>query len=284
MWLLRGLLGAFFMDIRLDNGFATIYGAELWSEKPFHFDPRVLLERLAYFSGTVEPVVGEKGKMYSFGYPEIQGHYGTFTQTAISIHHKKPNLDRLAPAFTQSWAWPEARSVMEKCGHSLLVTDLMANTLPPVPRLILFHNAVQALLTLVKCDAIHWAFSQQFLSPEQYIARRSANPPDMLAGALNFRLYRVKSRKKGEMVMDTLGLAALGLPDLQVHFRNLPPKDVARFLYRVVYERDNIIQDGEIIEGMQGGEGWVCHLEEALVEPRRTVIDINPGKAFSGVR
>ena len=56
---------------------------------------------------------------------------------------------------------------------------------------------------------------------------------------LNVRLFRVEGGAQGDMLMDTRGLAALGLPDLQMHFRGLNPGRVAGLLFnygRYIYE------------------------------------------------
>ena len=48
-------------------------------------------------------------------------------------------------------------------------------------------------------------------------------------GFLNVRVFKVGDNP-GEMLMDTLGLAAIGLPDLQCHFRDLDLNEVADLL------------------------------------------------------
>ena len=84
--------------------------------------------------------------------------------------------------------------------------------------------------------------------------------------------------------MDTLGLAALGLPDLQCHFRGLAPEAVAPLLYNTAYyifEKGDVIDDGHTVEGVTPGERWPCQHEASLVEPRRVVIDLDPGPAHA---
>jgi hypothetical protein len=84
----------------------------------------------------------------------------------------------------------------------------------------------------------------------------------------------------GEVVMDTLGLAALGLPDLQCHFRNLDRMAVARLLYNTgwyIFSNGDVIADGHTIEGVAPGARWRCRHEDALVPPAREVLDLDPG-------
>ena len=84
--------------------------------------------------------------------------------------------------------------------------------------------------------------------------------------------------------MDTLGLAALGLPDLQCHFHGLDCNDVARLLHNLglyVFENGDIIEDGHTIDGPKPGDKWRCQHEMALVKPERMVLDINPGAPYA---
>jgi hypothetical protein len=72
--------------------------------------------------------------------------------------------------------------------------------------------------------------------------------------------------------MDTRGLSALGLPDLQTHFRNLDPGRVAGHLYRVaryLFDQGDCIADGETIGGFTDDDKWRCRHEMSLVAPER---------------
>jgi hypothetical protein len=108
---------------------------------------------------------------------------------------------------------------------------------------------------------------------------------DPVYPAVNVRLFQVQGRQEGEVLMDTIGLAALGLPDLQCHFVGLDPQQVANTLYGAayyVYENGDVIEDGETIQG--AGEGvvrWRCRHEDALMDPARVVLDIDPGPPFA---
>jgi hypothetical protein len=80
--------------------------------------------------------------------------------------------------------------------------------------------------------------------------------------------------------MDTRGLAELGLPDVQMHFRNLPPGKVAGFLYgaaEYILANGDCIADGNTIAGIEPGQKWKCQHEMSLWNPKRIVIDVNPG-------
>jgi hypothetical protein len=84
--------------------------------------------------------------------------------------------------------------------------------------------------------------------------------------------------------MDTMGLAPLGLPDLQCHFSGLETTAVGQMLYNTAYylfEHGDIIQNGHTVAGVPTERRWVCQHETALVVPERTVLDINPGSPYA---
>jgi hypothetical protein len=79
-------------------------------------------------------------------------------------------------------------------------------------------------------------------------------------------------------VVDTVGLAPLGLPDVQCHFSGLDPAEVAALVdetARYLYVEGDVIDDGDTIEGLAGAP-WVCRHEAALVDPPRDVVDLAP--------
>jgi hypothetical protein len=84
--------------------------------------------------------------------------------------------------------------------------------------------------------------------------------------------------------MDTLGLTALGLTDLQIHYRGLEPAAVADLLdslTRYLCEQGDIIADGHTVQGLAPDQRWRCQHEMSLLEPKRIVIDVNPGPGFA---
>ena len=94
------------------------------------------------------------------------------------------------------------------------------------------------------------------------------------------------------MLIDTVGMSTLFLPDLQYHFHDMDPNWVVNHAYNVasyILEHDNPIQDGETIDGVADGQmcreiQWKCQYEDALIQPPRGVLDINMGNYASGGR
>ena len=59
------------------------------------------------------------------------------------------------------------------------------------------------------------------------------------------------------MVLDTLGMHVFGLPDLQCHFRDRDPGEIAGLLYATalyVFDSGDVIAHGNTISGPQGDE------------------------------
>ncbi len=84
--------------------------------------------------------------------------------------------------------------------------------------------------------------------------------------------------------MDTLGLSALGLDDLQCHFFGLPPEAVGHHLYQTalyLFDKGPVIRGGHKIRGLTNDEKWLCEMEDSILDPARVVIDLNPGPAHT---
>ena len=94
------------------------------------------------------------------------------------------------------------------------------------------------------------------------------------------------------MLIDSLGMSTLFLPDVQYHFHGLNPNDVVNHAYNVlsyIYDNDNPIEDGNTIAGITDGNmnsdiKWKVQYEDSLIQPIREVIDINMGEYASGNR
>ena len=95
-----------------------------------------------------------------------------------------------------------------------------------------------------------------------------------------------------DMIVDTLGLYAIGLPDIQYHFHDLDPNAVVNHAYNAaayIFDTDASIKDGETIDGIseQGIDRsiqWKCQYERSLIQPDREVMDICPGQYAAGER
>lgn len=272
------------MDTR---GFATTYGVELLCATAPSLEKRALAAALRRYCPGAEPLDGDlDSSLLAFVHSDhlVRLEDGAVpAQTLIAASDEPFESTRIEGSLQQSWSFPEARAVVAGCTASVIVTDLMSSPLDPRERLDLFQRVLRGALEQIDCEAIHWRPTQVVVSTKAYRQAALEAPAQLFfCGGVNVRLFNVEG--SGDRVMDTLGLAALGLPDLQCHFRALDVKDVARVLYDTawyVFQSGDVIEDGNTVEGVQPGSKWHCQHEEALVEPHRDVLDIDPGRRFA---
>ena len=107
---------------------------------------------------------------------------------------------------------------------------------------------------------------------------------------MNARFFNVEGT--GDMVVDTVGMSTLYLPDLQYHFHDMDPNWVVNHASNVasyILENDCPIQSGETVDGVENGTisrnvQWKCQLEESLIQPPRPVLDVHMGQFAAGGR
>lgn len=268
------------------------YSIELFAREPIVFDRERLLAAMRNRLGNVdspEPKSEFATQMFL-----LNDHIAHFTDGSIPAQlvllpaSGGPDPDKYSEALQQSWSFRNAGEVLEMCSHSCLFSDMMSAALPQYQRRHLLAEGLLAVLECLRIDAVYFVETQQFMAPAHLVAELStpqqrANPT---AGFLNVRFFNV-ANSSGDMVMDTLGLAPFGLTDLQLHFRGLEPNDAARVLNATasyIFERGDIIENGHTIQGRVPEERWSCRQEDSLIEPKRPVLDVNPGDPYAAGR
>jgi hypothetical protein len=126
------------------DGFARTYGVELLCvERPKIWKPRLLASLRQRCPG-VAPLDGkDNSEILSFIHKDhpVQLADGQIpAQTLIAQTDKKPTAGQYKSALEQSWNFPEARDIVERCTAAVLVTDLMSSALPYKERLDLFQR------------------------------------------------------------------------------------------------------------------------------------------------
>ncbi len=183
---------------------------------------------------------------------------------------ERPEPSHIDPS--QSWRFPDAESVVGSVTEHRLVVQIMGIAHTPHDRVRSFHVGLCAAIEQLRPVAVWSPQSQQVVDPAEVIENH-------LAAVVNVRLFNIDD-DPGVMVMDTIGLHVLRLPDLQCHFRNLDPSGIARVLYNAanyIFDEGDVIEDGNTIAGTDGTERWRCRHEMALVGPERVVLDIDVG-------
>lgn len=277
------------------DSFARTHSVQLLFAQPPQISKLDLLTALRRRIGRVEPLDDNANSgLTSFVYPDHTVTYSNGmalpAQTFFSILPNGLEAHRVEPALQQCWDWPQARDAVSRCRAVMLVMEMMSSGLEYKERLALVQQTVSAVLDITSCLGILWMPDQRLVDPPTYIRSKQPEISDPLFPAVNVRLFNINSasdatnKVTGETLMDTLGLAALGIPDLQCHFVGLEVSDVARMLYNAAYylfDKGDVVADGQTLQGIRPQDHWRCQHEAALVGPERIVLDINPGRPYA---
>jgi hypothetical protein len=183
------------------------------------------------------------------------------------------------PDVSQTWDWEGAEAAVARGTVGVIVTELLIAGWSAQDRVTAITRVLAELCRLTSPVVIHWAHSQRVSDPQTLVV-------DDLSGIVNVRFFTVAGDDDA-MVLDTLGLHAFGLPDLQCHFRDREPGGIAGLLYATalyVFDSGDVIADGNTISGLDSGERYVCRREMSLLEPSRVVLDVDLGDPYAAGR
>jgi hypothetical protein len=245
---------------------------ELWyaEDAPDLADPR-LLQALRSVSPDVQP------QMESLVVPHGDGSAPLLT--VIMPGSPLGEGGKALPDVSQTWDWEGAEAAVASCRSSLLVTEMLGEGWTPEDRWGAMSGVVAELIKHTHPKVISWPQSQRVGDPNLFVAGD-------LAGLINVRYFSI-ANDPGAIVMDTLGLQAFGLPDVQCHFRDREPAEIAAMLFSTavyLFRSGDVIADGNTISGPKGDERLLCFREPALLEPRREVIDVDLGDPYAAGR
>jgi hypothetical protein len=259
----------------------TILAAELW----YRSDPGLFSDELqnrlaAEFPGASfsDGVALLPHAEHSF---DINGSAGVQTvhlSTGVAVPRAQlTSAEALEATPTdQSWSWPDAEQEVPGCSHRILITEVVASGFEAKPRVESFQRVLRLLAGETGPAAIRWLHNSHWRSPDELEA---AHP---LAGPVNMRFFLV-SNDEGAFVVDSLGMYQLGLPDVQVHFRDIDPNVLVELAFNVaayLYEHGPVIQSKAQLNGPEGLK-FTATWEDSLLPPLRTVIDLDPGTPYS---
>lgn len=141
-----------------------------------------------------------------------------------------------------------------------------------------------------QCEAVLFQTSGKMFTAEQIHEHMIPEEDRFIYFAVNVRFFNVSGTE--DMLVDTLGMSTLNLPDLQYHFHDMEPNWVVNHAYNLlsyIYENNSPIESGETVDGVTDGHmdenvQWKCHYEESLIQPERGVLDICMNEYASGDR
>jgi hypothetical protein len=188
---------------------------------------------------------------------------------------------RLATALSQTRDWPLADQIASRCRYRVVVMEMLSQARVPGARFDAWNRVMLKVIETTAPRAVHLNHCEKVLDPAQILrASGSASANAKLCTLLNVRRYDISDRASGEMLMDTRGMPAVGLPDIQIHFRNLDAAKLDTMLFNLalyLFNRGDVMADGQIIKGFAGSGKWKCQHEQSLAGPTRLVIDIDAG-------
>lgn len=190
-----------------------------------------------------------------------------------------PSQDLFNSHLNQSWQWKEASGIKDRIVSQVVLSDDSLPELNYKKRLALYQLVLHALVLALKPIGLQWNSSGQLIDPEVYKNNiPGSDSYDILFGPLNVRLYSIDNEDLST-IMDTIGLAALGVVDIQCYFSGYKIEQVADLLYdygAYVFWNGDVLKDGDTIESFEQYKKWGVRHEISQLEPRRPVINIGP--------
>jgi len=233
-----------------------------------------VLAQLRDRCGAASAMDNAKDGGLNFFFPDLRAPFKDSTvpvQVALTVTPGQLPVDQVMTFMKQTWDWAEAKDVVAKHQSIVTLSDLLASGLPYKSRLGFFQNVLCGVLELMTPLAIRWRSSGKFVNPAVLQDALEPGPKrDMIRGAVNVRRTLVKAT--GGVVLDTLGLGALGLPDFEVSLGERMPQAfelALRSLARYQYDMGDVIAEGRTIKA--GAEAFQLAIGSSSVDPKRDV-------------
>lgn len=267
------------------DAFAETYSVELYLKDQPNISQSELLENIKRYYGNVEIASNQENNI-TFAFMDHILEYKNASvpvSIIVSVIYDRPDGEKLKNSLYQSPNF-DNKEAIEKCKYRILVTDIMAIGLEYTKRVEIFQKALYAIVELIPCEGIHFHLTEQVISRGDYLENNPLSSDyDLLFGILNVRVFNIEGNKN-EYLMDTLGLSAIGLCDLQCHFQDLDPNQIADILYSYgyyIFDKGDDAANMKVVQGISENDEWKCQHEISIAGPSRVVLDINPGNEFS---
>jgi hypothetical protein len=254
---------------------AARYSVELLYEFSPVFSRAEALIALRDRCGAAAPVDPDSPDSFNFYFPDIRVPCkgGDLPVQCVLEAKDEPLPDPVVDAsLAQTRDWGEARAVVEGHLAQVVVSDLLAASMPYKGRLRLFRDVVLSIVELAAPVAVHWRPAQKFFKPLSLGKAWKTDP--------SFGAFNVRRLKKGEdVVMDTMGLAALGLPDFECIPGPRDPAKVRAWLHalgKYVFDLGDVIEPGRVVKGPDGVERFDGVRARSTLAPDRAVVSLRP--------
>lgn len=232
---------------------------------------------------------GFAAKRYSVHYEKDNKDVPPLLMFSAATEVTKPVMDEME--MSQTWDCPEADELLTSCKYQVFASDMLAAGLHYQERAELIVDYVDALLEIFpSCKAVVFETSKKMYTREALFNCNVPKEDKFIYYAVNVRFFNIQDTD--DMIVDTLGMGALFMPDLQYHFHGMDPNEVVNHAYNVLsymFARENPIKSGDHIDGIKDGKmsrdvQWNVRYEGSLIQPMREVIDFNMNEYASGTR
>lgn len=264
---------------RLENLPEMLNAKLLFFDKPI-LNPEKILEELKFYFDKVDNPQNDKALLYFFPDIKVELKDATISaQCSIFVPDDTNSKAEISnEAFQQNWHWADANPTAEKCKYEILITDFMTRTLDYTTRLDLFMNFLVAVTKATNPQVVYSVSSQKLIDPSSLIRSWDGQEREILFAIMNVRLFNISNSDTKELLMDTVGLSLLGLPDFQLRFSDLDESEVARLLWNYAYyifEQGDVIENGNTLLGLEPNSKWKCERQISLTTPERVVINVD---------
>ena len=135
---------------------------------------------------------------------------------------------------SQMWDCVEQRDqILKDCQYQVVATDMLAGALPALERADLDMDFLDALAELYPgCEAFYFQNCGKLIPAEAVRSHHIAGPDRFIRFGINVRFFNIEGTE--DMLVDTVGMSTLFLPDLQYHFHGMDPNWVVNHAYNPV--------------------------------------------------
>lgn len=269
----------------------------LFTEKPDMADVKALKKALERIVGKVESI-GDKPDMPSFAVQKYKSVFKDVPQgMPVLANYLAPRefvteIDDIKRS--QFWDFKDGAEKIDKFKWCVDIFAMMSAGLHYKEQAELFLAQVDAALRCYPtCEAIYVIHSGKLTAPGDFEdCKRFDLAGRFIRLAVNARFFTINGTSD-DMIVDTIGFYAFGGADIQVHFHGMDPNHVVNYVYNIAsYQFDNEfpIKSGDTVDSidengnMQWEPQWRSQYEDSLIQPVRTVLDINCGEFAAGNR
>ena len=205
------------------------------------------------------------------------------------IETKQPIMDEVAES--QLWNCSNGKEILDSCKYQVIATDMLAAGLDYKKRAAMLVDYIEALAEMFPtCKAVVFENSKKMFTRDAILNCKIPKESKFIYYAVNVRFFNIQGSE--DMIVDTLGMGTLFMPDIQYHFHGMEPNAVVNHAYNMlsyIFDNNNPIKSGDPVDGLKNGQmsmdvQWRVQYEDALIQPVRLVIDVNMGEYASGKR